>query len=124
MDYLFERLVDAAGERGAGADLKQRVKDQVQRLVCTCSRDGRDESLSAIDFGLPNIAEINRGNLSKLDRYAQRLKQLIEHYEPRLRNVAVELEKTEQVLSPYSIAVSGTLAGDGERHTFQFSADR
>jgi len=123
MEYLFERLVDGAGERGAGADLKERVRNQVQRLVCTCSRDGRDEPMDFIDFGMPGITEVRHGNLSQLEHYALRLKRLIERYEPRLANVSVELEPSGELLSPYRVAVIGVLAPGGEEQMFRFDAD-
>lgn len=126
MQFLFERLFDPTRARhkdGSGFDLREAVRDQIQRLVWARTSGAGDEASNAIDFGLPSIVEIGQNNSSQLERYAQRLKRLIEHYEPRLGNVRIELEQMTNPLNPYRLRVEGVLAIDGEQLALQFPVE-
>jgi predicted component of type VI protein secretion system len=109
MQYLFERLYDPARRTTAGEpDPRDLVRDQLQRLAWTSARE-RDGSANVVPFGMPSVLDVHSD--MSLKRYAQSLQRLIERHEPRLRDVSVALERTEDLLEPYRLAVSGVLAG-------------
>jgi len=102
MKLLFERL----GENNADFDLEGAVLNNIQRLVSSRvaivggdyfsdepeDRSAGPEVFDVLNCGVTSVVELGSGNRKAIERYGARLRALIDHYEPRLRQPGVELE--------------------------------
>lgn len=123
MPFLLERLAripDILPGRPDTFDLETAVAAQIQRIVSARPPDPASPDLGLLGFGMPSAVELGAGNRRQLDAYAERLAALIRRHEPRLLRPCVTLEPAPEALAPYRLAVSGTLAPDGDLHTFRF----
>lgn len=111
MKYLFERLMEREpGDVGPEVfDLKQAVRDNVQRVLGTRVVADTQADLDVLACGLPSVVEIARDNRSGYERYAARAQRLIEHYEPRLQAPRVDVLAGDD--APYRLVVNAKLAG-------------
>ena len=123
MQFLLERLAASpamlAGQPDA-AELRTAVAAQLARIVSARPVETPSGDMTLLQFGMPSIVETALGSAAQLERYAARLTMLIAHYEPRLQHPSVTLEPVQGRLTPYRLVVSGTLAPDGDLHTFRF----
>lgn len=121
MQYLFEHLYDTAREAAGEPDLRDAVRDQVQRLAWTARARERDASVYVVPFGLPSPVEV--GATLRIEQYAQAFKRLLEQHEPRLRDVGVELHRGDDPLEPYRMTVRGVLSVSGAAEALSFTLD-
>jgi len=77
--------------------LKQSVRRDLENLLNTrwrCEewpRDLADLELSLVNYGLPDIAGPTLGYARQREQFREVLENVIRHFEPRLRNVAVDM---------------------------------
>lgn len=132
---LFDRLVDehphrkreAAPQRGLDADeLYASIERELVRVLTTrCPLTG-DEALNrmrtVIDYGLPDLLEGGRATVKEdRMRLARLIRQTIEAYEPRLRNVEVEVLEPLDGRGKLVVSVAAHLAMDRLREPLSFS---
>ena len=126
MQFFFERLAERH-TNSFGLEkpfqIESAVRAQIQRIVSCRPIDPTSLQFDLLEFGMPSIVEIAQGNKEQLNQYATRLKVLIGLYEPRLKNVQVELAQTTNQISPYDLQVIGVLIHDGEPRPFHFQLD-
>jgi type VI secretion system protein ImpF len=121
---LFERLVDdnphTPGEAqpfrsyGVGA-LRASVQRELMSLLNTrCPRpggplhgDGLDRTI--LDYGVPDLSPFGPANPTDMGRLAQILEQAIALYEPRLRQVRVEIQPAKNSQSSAVGSISANL---------------
>ncbi|MDB5815855.1 MAG: hypothetical protein JWM03_1472 [Rhodocyclales bacterium] len=111
MPFLFERLapVRTADGRVEAFDEPAAVAAQVQRIVATRTvLQGASEAV--VPWGLPNAVELGHHSETALTQYAEQARRLIARHEPRLTELRVSVEPQQDVLNPYLLVVSGTLA--------------
>jgi len=78
-------------------DLKQSVRRDLENLLNTRWRceelpqDLRELELSLVNYGLPDISGPTLGYARQREQFRELLENVIRHFEPRLRNVAVEM---------------------------------
>jgi predicted component of type VI protein secretion system len=111
MRFLFERLTNhapleyGAPDRGA---LANAVTSQIQRIVATRPRAPGDPN-DLLAFGMLSAVDVSGNGTTALQRYAARLAQMIERFEPRLANVEIALVPGRNPLMPARLRVSGVL---------------
>jgi predicted component of type VI protein secretion system len=118
MKLLFERL----GANNADFDLEGAVLNNIQRLVSSrVAITGGDffadehevksavpDTFDVLNCGVTSVVELGAGNRRAIERYGARLRALIGHYEPRLRQPGVEFERAVGTVPPRLI-VSGAI---------------
>ena len=89
---LFERL-----GREDRWSLKQSISQSIQQLVTT--QYVRDQQLppGVLNFGMPSIADLGIGG-GDLRQFAALLKQRIQQFEPRIKDVDVVIENSHLVI--------------------------
>ncbi len=101
---LFDRLIDRELHFGREvrplrtvdrAGLKESVRRELARLVnCRVQRPWEElesRPRTVIDYGIPDFGNISAANHEHRERLARLLARTIEHFEPRLERVRVEL---------------------------------
>ncbi len=119
---LFERLNRAAREGGArtvkedrGAVMRS-VLLNLQRILN--SRQGA--AAAQPDLGIPSPHELLQGYPASAEQAQRAVKACIQRYEPRLANVVVVIDKSEEVRQSISFQVSAQLAGGDRRDPVSF----
>ena len=114
MKFLFERLTEP--EPGATQtqvfNLLDAIQDNVLRITASLRTPADEEEPSVLSFGLPSPVELHKDSAIDQRRCAERLQELITHYEPRLRDVQIAIEKTGNVLQPFRLVVKAKLRGE------------
>ncbi|RDU94739.1 GPW/gp25 family protein [Trinickia dinghuensis] len=120
MQFLLERLAQPPTFDGTQSfDLRAAIAAQIQRLVSArIARTGGD--LDLLDVGCPNVVEFELYSKPQLEQYAQRLARLIARYEPRLRKPRVQIEPNGAALTPYRVAIYGSIDESDEMDVFHF----
>ncbi|QNM95348.1 hypothetical protein [Chitinimonas koreensis] len=118
MEFLFERLSPPRA-RSREAMLPQAVLDQLEWLVGSREWLAEQGGTALIDIAMPETPALAAGG-APIARYAERLKRLIERYEPRLKGIEISLEETGRTLSPYRVVVSGVLDQGGPDGVVRF----
>lgn len=129
MQYLLERLVTERLPDGRTEpfDLSAAIGAQIQRvLACRPRQQGGNELYkeeSLYSFGMPNVTELGRNNSDALKRYRRLLALQIERYEPRLKNVRIEIKPAAHGAFPHApeqLVVIAQLAETDEEQIFSF----
>jgi type VI secretion system protein ImpF len=132
---LFDRLVDEAPSQQRPEAVPQRTLDraglkrsilrELRSILGTrCPLTG-DAALSrartVIDYGLPDL-ELGGKNLvpEEQRRLSRLVRQTIEAYEPRLRNVEVEVIRREDPTPGYFLRLGALLVTDEVREPLSF----
>ncbi len=95
-----ERHLVPEWEQGTVTELIATVERDLQNLLNTrkavmnLSSHHDELHLSLLDYGIPDLTVININSSKQKDDFANALKKAIEHYEPRLKKVEVELLDT------------------------------
>lgn len=118
MQWLLERLAGAGETR---FDLRKAVCEQVQRLVSIHVWEG-NTGLHLMDMGIAAAADLH--SRADLARFAARLHELIRRHEPRLHVLRVDLEPTNDALSPLRLVVAGRLLDQKDPETLRFDLPR
>jgi type VI secretion system protein ImpF len=110
-DSLWDRLTDPAAARGKDVGSSQsseieRIKDAVRRdleWLLNARRPSLEipeemEALkkSLVMYGLPDFSGVSSGDANERERLQQTLEQAIRDFEPRLSNVKVSFDPTDQ----------------------------
>ena len=120
MFFLLERLAEPPGFNGAcQLDLRSAIAGQIQRLLSIRLVEAAGE-INLVNMGCGDVVELALNNEGELQRYAQRLKELILLYEPRLLSPRVQVRPTSDFSNVNQLVVSGALAISPEVHTFYF----
>ena len=121
MKYLFERLVQhAPGPAGRSEfDLKRAVRENVQRLVANRVTSAPTGTPDVLSCGLPSVVDLARDSRPALDVYGRYVRQLVEHYEPRLSHVQTDIEAVDGA-SPYRLVLCGNLVTENGVEELRF----
>lgn len=119
---LFERLVDrdpgavreAVPMRTLGrVELKQSLQRELQRLLNTRCPFPAEEveavQRTVIDYGLPDYSSYYTKSPEDQARVARLVRQTVEAFEPRLREVSVEVKLFRHSLKALQVLISGIL---------------
>jgi type VI secretion system lysozyme-like protein len=120
MRYLFERLSEATAATTEDFDVVAAVEAQLCRILVGYPGIIGEDDPNLLDFGLPAVVDMNLSASEQMEWLTRRVKQLIDHYEPRLTDVQVEVVPTTELLSPFRITVEARLKGDGEERVMRF----
>lgn len=118
MQYLFERLANSNQEphyMPSKEEVQLNVMRQIQCIVASrpwLLGDGTGANL--LSFGQPAVPDLAAGNAVQLRYYGERLKQMIERFEPRLEQPSVEVTLSATPATPVRVVVSGQLQFEGE----------
>jgi type VI secretion system lysozyme-like protein len=120
MQFLLERLAQPPSFDGVQHfDLRASIAAQIQRLVSArIARSGGD--LDLLNFGAQSVVEFELHSKPQLEQYAQRLARLITRYEPRLKAPRVQIEPSTEALSPYRVAIYGSIDDSNGMDVFHF----
>lgn len=117
MQYLFERLANSQQSPHhlpSKEEIQLSVMRQLQCIVASRPWLGEDEGDHLLSFGQPAVPDLAAGNALQLRHYGERLKQMIERYEPRLENPAVTVETSATPSAPVRVVVTGQLRVEDE----------
>lgn len=121
MQFLFDKLT--ARPVPATVSETERLRDAVllQLDWIVGSREWLAESRGTglIDISMPDPLSLPAGG-APLQRYAERLRRLIDLHEPRLGQVKVELASTRKPDHPFFVVVSGMLVTTEEGLPLRF----
>ncbi|MBL8512250.1 MAG: hypothetical protein JNM52_11470 [Betaproteobacteria bacterium] len=129
MQYLLERLVieRLPDGRAEPFDISAAIGMQIQRLLACRPQEPGGSSVfkgeSLYSFGMPSVTELGRNNSDALKRYGRLLALQIERYEPRLKNVRIEIKPAVNGAFPHAPArllVIAQLAETDEEQIFSF----
>jgi type VI secretion system lysozyme-like protein len=118
VQYLFERLANRQTDDRQQISREQRQLDVLRQIQCIVAArpwldgDGSAGTEHLLSFGHTAVSDLARGNQQQLARYGERLKQLIQRYEPRLQQPSIELAPHGDPCSPLKVMVSGLLQAD------------
>lgn len=135
---LFDRLVDPPPfDRSAGREhrpfrtldrqeLRESVRRELQRLfnsraAAPVSRL-EERELTVIDYGVPDFATLSLKNPLDRERMAAILVRTVTAFEPRLREVRVEVRELEGEKAAMWATVDGMLVFDSVREPISFPA--
>ncbi|MGE5491918.1 MAG: GPW/gp25 family protein [Actinomycetota bacterium] len=117
MQYLFERLANSQQDpryMPGKEDIQLGVIRQIQCIVASHPwLDGGDGD-HLLSFGQPAVPDLSAGHAQQLRDYGERLKHMIERYEPRLEAPSVEVENSATPTAPVRVLVKGHLRLEGE----------
>lgn len=94
------------------------VRDHLKRLLN--ARQGVLRHLP--DYGLPDLPSLYSGLPYAAEDISRQVRQTVERYEPRLRNVSVRLVTTNELNCVVGVELTGELPG-GHRARFQSRFD-
>lgn len=118
MQYLFERLANSQQDphyEPSKEEVQLNVLRQIQCIVASRPwLDGDDDGDHLLSFGQPAVPELAPGNAVQLRYYGERLKHMIEHFEPRLEKPSVAVETSASPSAPVRVVVTGHLQVDDE----------
>ncbi|WP_115719788.1 GPW/gp25 family protein [Gallaecimonas mangrovi] len=109
MAFLLDRLL-AAQEQALGRQSlteKEQVLRQLNWLVSSREWLAVSKGQYLVDVAMPEPVSMN--SQQQVAFYAERLIRLIEHYEPRLTELEVQLQPTGRPLSPFRVQISARL---------------
>ncbi len=109
LDRLLDDEPDATRDplrtRGqAMRELKQSVRRDLENLLNTRWRceelpqDLKELELSLVNYGLPDISGPTLGHARQREQFSELLENVIRHFEPRLRNVTIEMLDNVELL--------------------------
>lgn len=123
MQFLFERLANPplpSPGQFESFDMSAAITSQIQRIVSARVVETAGGEMSLLEFGMPNIVEINANSKTQLEKYASRLARLIARYEPRLLSPRASVQATGNPMMPFRIVVSGELSEETESVVLHF----
>ena len=119
---LFDRLTDSAPGvdfepvplRVLGSDaLRASVQDEIRTLLSTRAPDPEHvldlRERSVVDYGLADIAHYFTRDREDADRLVRSVARTIAAYEPRLRKVAVRLDRMDRQHSSIELTIEGEI---------------
>lgn len=119
---LFYRLSDP--HRGRDLEtvehISKTVVEEVERILSTkYIEESRGSERNILNFGIPNVVQLSMNNSVDEMDLQRGIKEAIDEFEPRLRNVEVELSKKER-WDKYIVSIHADLIMDGEVERFTF----
>ncbi len=120
---LFYRLSDPHAGRDMLTNeiIKQTVIADVQRLLRTRYVGEQRKSRNILNYGLPSVVNVGSNSSNDLADMIRNIEEIIEEYEPRLRNVEVQLAGGKS-WNTRSVQITGDLYIDEEPERFVFHA--
>ncbi|MBU1754242.1 type VI secretion system baseplate subunit TssE [bacterium] len=110
---FFERIML---DRGDSIDIIQSIQKHLVLLLNT--RDGSVSHLS--NYGLPDLSVVYNAYPDSIELLRRSIKTTIEKYEPRLRNVRVDLQDADSMVFEATFKISAELQVEGEKGNIQF----
>ncbi len=119
---LFERLTHAAREGGPRtikedrAAIMRSVMVNLQRVL----NSHQGDSAAQPDLGIPSPHELMRGYPATTDVALRAVKTCIQRFEPRLTNVLVSVDRSDEHRLAIGFSISAQLAGGDRRDPVKF----
>lgn len=126
MQFLLERLEFAGAapaQNGQSFNLRNAVRLQIERLVCSHVWSG-STGLELMHIGLPSLTGSGYAQKDDIQRYSLGIREMIVRHEPRLKGVRVTVEETPNSLMPFQVVVTGKLADELVAESFSFGLPR
>ncbi len=129
--YLFDRLANPLDTPPTSHEervlwLRRAITDELQRLFGQRSffagLSEQSQSLSEpsiMNFGLPDVIS-HSANIDSMQLFAEQIKRMVLHYEPRLLHPEVSLESTDSTILPASIKISGVISAGAIQEEFSW----
>lgn len=117
MQYLFERLANRQQDPQhlpGKEETQLNVMRQIQCIVASRPWLDGDDGDHLLSFGQPAVPDLALGNALQLRDYGERLKHMIERFEPRLENPSVAVETSATPSAPVRVVVTGQLRVEDE----------
>jgi len=113
---LLERLLNPRleEERRTSVDF-DRLVESVRRNLTSMLNSRRGGVPIQADYGAPEFSTVVYTMPRSLSAFQQAIKTSVEKYEPRLRNVRVNFEKSEEHELLLHFAITGEVISGGER---------
>ncbi len=102
---LFDRLTHAEPP-----DLIRSIEDEIRRIATTRVYADTDSERTILNFGVASVVEFAYGALGGHAELGRRIKNAVEAYEPRVKNVRVEWTNLPGLEPHLYMAVSADLA--------------
>ena len=97
------------------------ISDQLQRILSTKVYSDTDSPLKTImNFGLPSVVTVSRGNGDEYDRICHQARESIEAFEPRLAEPHVYFVKNEKDRHRVDCIVEGRLINGSDTEIIKF----
>lgn len=116
---FFYRLSDPR-PRESTSDIdtiKLTIRDEIERILSTRSNGSVNGERNIFNFGIPNLVETSNSS-TNIQFLVQDIREAIEAYEPRLKNVKVRFDKTGCWKSqPFHISADLFIDGIEEKFT-------
>lgn len=115
---FFYRLSDPRPRENTSdvAMIKQTIVDEIKRILSTRSCGSVTGDRNIFNFGIPNVVESYHA-VPDLEVLVHQIREAIEAYEPRLRNIRVSFEKSKNWKSQ-AIRIDADLTVDGHEEKF------
>ena len=121
---LFYRLCEPGREAGLKdkASYRATVLEDIQRLLSTRYTGKLEKEKNILNYGIPSIVGFSNDSQPEKANLARYIKDAIEEYEPRLRNVSVDFIDIDDWKSDIC-TVAATISYDDEEERFSFTFD-
>jgi type VI secretion system lysozyme-like protein len=118
---LFYRLTDP-GDNPAPVtrrEYRQTILEDLQRLLSTRYTGTALKEKNILNYGIPSVVGFASNSQPEKANLARYIKEAIEEYEPRLRNVSVEFMNVDDWRGDLC-TINATMAYDDEEERFRF----
>lgn len=118
---LFYRLMDHGDQRMPVTrdDYQQTILEDLQRLLSTRYTGKALKEKNILNYGIPSVVGFSNDSQPEKANLARYIKEAIEEYEPRLRNVSVEFVDVDDWKSDIC-TVAATMDYNDEEERFSF----
>lgn len=111
------RAVRQPGQGGESSPLERSIERELGRLLntrCACPlAELATRERSVVDYGLPDYSTLYTANVDDQKRLAVLVRDTITAFEPRLREVAVEVSRIANSRCALRVAVAGKVLVEG-----------
>lgn len=121
--YLFDRLTNPLAyqpneQQARILWLRKAITEELQRLFSQRSffagmatNETASSQPSILNFGLSDLVS-QTANMESVNSVTEQIRQMIIHYEPRLKSPVISLTSTQNPMQPAAITVSGKISAE------------
>ena len=119
---LFYRLMDRGDNPPplTESDFRETILEDLQRLLSTRYTGKALKEKNILSYGIPSIVGFSNDSQPEKATLARYIKEAIEEYEPRLRNVSVEFANVDDWRGDVC-RIAATMAYEDEEEWFSFT---
>jgi|SRR5579863_984317 len=118
---LLERLADPGGEGPLSvSENTQRLADSILRHLRKMLNTRQGHVIVQPEYGMPDVTEFLRTLPEMVQAAQEGIRNSIERFEPRLRNVAVEYVPSQEILMELRFEVTAELVTESEEASVWF----